>query len=163
MIWSVALLGAVTAERLFELWLARLNTDRLLRSGAREYGANHYPLIVGLHVCWLAGLWMLAWHNTINYEWLAVFVALQVLRVWVLVSLGRRWTTRIIVLPNSALMRRGPYRFMSHPNYAVVVGEIATLPLAFGLPLFALLFSILNGIILTIRIRAENSALLNFR
>jgi methyltransferase len=84
---------------------------------------------------------------------------LQVLRVWVLATLGPRWTTRIIVLPGAPLVKTGPYRFLSHPNYVVVIGEIAVLPLALGLPLYALAFSILNGIVLWIRISAENSAL----
>jgi methyltransferase len=160
---SVILLGAVTAERLFELWLARRNTHRLLRSGASEFAPNHYPLIVGLHACWLAGLWLLAWRNPINSAWLGLFLALQFMRLWVLVTLGPRWTTRIIVLPNAPLVRQGPYRWLSHPNYVVVAGEIAVLPLALGLPWFALVFSILNGIVLTVRIHAETRALRHFR
>ena len=159
MIAAVALLGFVTVERLAELFLAKHNTARLLGRGALEFAPGHYPLIVALHAAWLCGLWLLAWDRPIQWVWLALFAALQVLRVWVLVTLGERWTTRIIILPGASLVKRGPYRFLKHPNYAVVIGEIAVLPLVFGLPLYALAFSILNGMVLSIRIAAESAAL----
>ena len=130
---SIVILALVTLQRLGELVLAQRNTRRLLAQGAIEVGANHYPLIVGLHGAWLAGLWVLAWDRPVSLPWLAVFAVLQLLRVWVIATLGRRWTTRIIVLPGAPLVRRGPYRFLSHPNYVVVAAEIAVLPLAFGL------------------------------
>ena len=88
---------------------------------------------------------------------------IELARVWVLRTLGQRWTTRIIVVPGERLVARGPYRFLNHPNYLVVIGEIAVLPLVFGLCQVALLFSLLNAIVLTIRIRAENSALESLR
>jgi methyltransferase len=116
-------------------------------------------LIVALHGAWLGGLWLLAWNRPIHWAWLALFAALQILRLWVLATLKDRWTTRIVILPGAPLVRTGPYRFLSHPNYAVVVGEIAVLPLVFGLPWYSLAFSILNGLVLFIRIRAENTAL----
>ncbi len=159
MILSLAVLALVTAQRLGELALARRNTGRLLARGAREAAPRHYPLLVSLHALWLAGLWLLAWNRPIALPWLALFVALQALRLWVLVSLGDRWTTRIIVLPGEPLVRRGPYRFISHPNYAVVVGEILVLPLAFGLLAYGLLFSALNAAVLFVRVRAESKAL----
>lgn len=159
MIWTVLLLAAVTLERLGELWLANKNTRALLARGAIEVEAAHYPLIVVLHAAWLAGLWLLGWSEVLRLEWVAVFAALQVLRVWTLSTLGRRWTTRIIVVPGETLVSAGPYRFLKHPNYAVVIGEIAVLPLCLGLPLYALVFSIANALVLTIRIRAENAAL----
>lgn len=159
MIWSIAVLAFVTVERGAELVLARRNTARLMARGAQEYAPEHYPVIVVLHAAWLAGLWWFAWDRPIVPAWLAVFALLQVLRVWVFVTLGERWTTRIVVLPDAPLVRSGPYRFLNHPNYIVVIGEIATLPLAFGLPLYALVFSCLNGIVLWIRISAENAAL----
>ena len=159
MIGAIALLGFVTVERLAELFLARHNTARLLSRGAIEFAPGHYPLIVVLHAAWLAGLWLLAWDRPIQWVWLALFAALQVLRLWVLATLGERWTTRIVVLPGAPLVKRGPYRFLNHPNYAVVVGEIAFLPLVFGLPWYALAFSILNGMVLFIRISAESAAL----
>lgn len=156
---AVWLLALVTAERLGELWLARRNTSALLQRGAVEIGARHYPLIVLLHAFWLVGLWGLGWNQPINAVWLAVFLLLQAGRIWVLVTLGGRWTTRIIVLPGERLIATGPYRLVAHPNYLVVVGEIAVLPLCLGLPWFALVFSIANAAILTIRIRAEAAAL----
>lgn len=159
MIWSVLLLVLVTAERLGELALARHNTSRLLAQGAVEHAPGHYVLIVALHTAWLVGLWLLAWNRSIDTAWLLVFVVLQGLRVWVLATLGPRWTTRIIVLPGAPLVAKGPYRFISHPNYVVVIGEIAVLPLVFGLSWFALVFSVLNAGVLWIRIRAENAAL----
>jgi methyltransferase len=156
-------LAFVTAERLFELWLAGRNTRNLLARGAMEAAAGHYCLIVALHAAWLGGLWIAAWDRPLNMGWLTVFSILQILRIWVLATLGSRWTTRIIVVPGEALVRKGPYRLMKHPNYAVVIGEIAILPLVFGLVTYALIFSILNGLVLTVRIRAENAALADLR
>jgi methyltransferase len=160
---AALLLALVTAERLAELWLARRNTAALLARGAVEAAAGHYRLIVLLHAAWLAGLWWLGRDNPVEPIWLAVFIALQGLRVWTLATLGRRWTTRIIVLPGEPLVMRGPYRFLTHPNYVVVVGEIAVLPLCVGLPWFALVFSALNAAVLAVRIRAENAALADLR
>lgn len=159
MSWPVILLGLVTLQRLGELALARRNTRRLLARGAVETGASHYPLIVGLHAAWLAGLWWLARVEPVRPGWLAVYLGLQGFRVWILASLGERWTTRVITVPGEALVRRGPYRFVRHPNYLLVAAEIAVLPLVFGLPLFAAVFSALNAAVLWVRIRAEDAAL----
>jgi len=159
MIVSLAVLGFVTAQRLGELVVANRNTRRLLAQGGVERGAEHYPLIVGLHAAWLAGLWLLAWDRPVNLAWLAVYAVLQAGRIWVLASLGARWTTRIIAVPGETLVRKGPYRFIPHPNYVVVAGEILVLPLVFGLWAYALVFSALNATVLWIRIRAEGRAL----
>jgi methyltransferase len=159
MMLSAAILALVTVQRLGELALARRNTRRLLARGAVETGAEHYPLIVGLHAAWLAGLWALAWNRPAAFGWLAVYLVLLALRVWTLACLGERWTTRIIVLPAAPLVRRGPYRFVRHPNYLVVVGEIAVLPLVFGLTAYAAVFTLLNATLLWVRIRAEDAAL----
>jgi len=159
MILSLLVLGLVTLQRLGELLLARRNTRRLLARGAYEVGASHYPLIVALHALWLAGLWLLAWDRAINLIWLAVFIGLQALRVWVIATLGGRWTTRIIILPGAPLVRGGPYRLISHPNYVVVAVEMAVLPLAFGLPLYGLIFFLLNAAVLTLRLSVEAKAL----
>jgi methyltransferase len=156
---SIALLAFVTLQRLAELVLARSNTARLLAMGAREYAPGHYPLIVAVHAGWLAALWWLAPGRPIHVPLLLLFLLLQLGRVWVLRTLGPRWTTRIIVLPGAPLVANGPFRFVSHPNYLVVIGEIAVLPLVFGLWHVAVLFSILNAVVLAIRIRAENRAL----
>jgi methyltransferase len=156
---AVLLLAFVTAERLIELWWARSNTRLLLAQGAVEHAPGHYPLIVALHAIWLLGLWLLGWSQPVSVVWFVVFIGLQVARLWVLVTLGRRWTTRILVLPGAPLVKKGPYRFLSHPNYLVVAGEIAVLPLCFGLFWYALAFSVLNAAVLSIRIRAESIAL----
>jgi methyltransferase len=156
---AVVLLALVTASRLGELVLARRNTAALLRAGAVEVAPGHYPLIVVMHGAWLAALWIYGMHQPVNLFWLAVFGVLQVARVWVLATMGRRWTTRIIVQPGEVLVARGPYRYVAHPNYLVVVGEIAVLPLCLGLPWVAVVFSVLNACVLTIRIRAENAGL----
>ncbi len=142
-----------------ELWLARRNTAALMAKGAFEAAPGHYPLIVLLHAAWLAGLWAIGWANPVDPAWLTVFLILQLCRVWVLLTLGRRWTTRIIVLPDAPLVAAGPYRFVSHPNYLVVIGEIAVLPLCLGLMWYALAFSAANLAVLAIRIRAENESL----
>lgn len=156
---SVVILALVTLQRIGELWLSNRNTRRLLAKGAHEVGRGHYPLIVAVHALWLGALWWLAPGRAIAAFWLAVFVALQFARIWVLATLGPRWTTRIIILPDAPLVSAGPYRFVDHPNYLVVIGEIASLPLAFGLWRVALIFSVLNAAALTVRIRAENRAL----
>lgn len=153
------LLLFVSLERLAELVVARQNTRRLLAHGGVESGSAHYPLIVLVHAAWLAGLWAFGWNQPLNSVWLAFFLGLQGLRVWVLATLGRRWTTRIITIPGERLVASGPYRIFSHPNYLVVVGEIASLPLCLGLPGFALVFSALNAAVLLIRIKAESTAL----
>jgi methyltransferase len=156
---SVVVLAAVSLERLGELAWARRNTAQLLARGAVEQASGHYPLIVAMHAAWLAGLWFLAWDRPIQWVWLALFGLLQIGRLWVLATLKERWTTRIIIVPGQPLVRRGPYRLLDHPNYAVVVGEIAVLPLAFGLWGFALGFSLANAAILAVRVRAETAAL----
>ena len=157
------LLAFVTAERLGELVVARRNTAALLAAGGYEVGASHYPFIVVLHATWLVGLWVLGSDNALQWGWVAVFAILQVLRFWTLFTIGRRWTTRIIVVPGETLVARGPFRFFPHPNYAVVVGEIAVLPLCLGLPWFALVFTVLNAAMLYVRINAESAALAEAR
>ena len=130
--------------------------------GAYEVAAGHYPLIVALHTAWLTGLWYLVVYraaDSVSWVWLGVFVILQLLRVWVIATLGPRWTTRIIFLPGAPLVAVGPYRFVSHPNYWVVAAEILVLPLVFGLVWYGIAFSVLNTAVLWIRIRAEDAAL----
>jgi methyltransferase len=156
---NLLILALVTLQRLGELWLSSRNTKRLLAQGAREHAPGHYWPIVAMHAFWLAALWVFAPGRPIDGFWLALFVIVEIARIWVLASLGPRWTTRIIVLPEAPLVRRGPYRFVNHPNYLVVVAEIAVLPLVFGLWPVALIFSALNAAALVIRIRAENAAL----
>ncbi len=156
---NLLILAIVTIQRLGELWLSSRNTKRLLAAGAHEAGASHYPFIIIIHSLWLAALWRWAPDQPIDWPWLGVFLLLQAGRAWILVSLGARWTTRIIILPGAPLVKSGPYRFLDHPNYLVVIGEIASLPLAFHLWRVAVFFSLLNAAILVVRIRQENRAL----
>ena len=166
MIAAWIILAAVLAQRLGELVYARANTRRLLAKGGAEFGAGHYPLFALLHSAWLVAqaLWLI-FMGLENVIWplVAVYGALQLFRAWILLSLGERWTTRVIVLPDAPLVRAGPYRFIRHPNYWLVCAEIAILPLIFGAWPLALAFSILNGALLFHRIRIENAALNQLR
>ena len=137
MSFASTILLLVTLQRLGELVLSRYNTRRLLARGAIEVGASHYPLVVSVHAAWLIALWI--WGRDQDL----VLPALS----------------RIIVLPGEPLVASGPYRYLAHPNYAVVAGEIALLPIALHLPLLALIFTALNAAVLAIRIRAETHAL----
>ena len=155
--WLVLL---VAAQRLAEVAWARRNERRLRASGGLEIGARHYPLFFVLHGSWLAALWLLVPPDApVIGPLLMLFALLQGARLWVIASLGRYWTTRVISIPDAPLVRRGPYRWLKHPNYLVVAGEIAVLPLAFGAWRVALVFSALNGLLLWHRIRVEDAAL----
>lgn len=157
---AIVVVALVAIERLVELWYAQRNTRALLEEGGVEVGGGHYPLIVALHAAWLiAILATVPTDAAVSVPLLALFVILQGFRAWVLLSLGRFWTTRIITIPGAPLVRRGPYRFLRHPNYVVVAAEIAVLPLAFGAWVVALVFSALNGALLAWRISVENQAL----
>ena len=157
---SLAIIAFVAVQRFAELLHAARNTRHLLAKGGIESGATHYPLFIALHAGWLIALVIFLPRNSPPVWWLvAVFFILQGVRVWAMASLGSRWTTRIITLPDAPRVRRGPYRFIAHPNYVVVVGEIAILPLALGEPWVALVFSLLNAALLSVRIRAEEAAL----
>ena len=155
-VWLVAFL---VVQRLAELALARSNARRLRAAGGVEFGATHYPFMVALHITWLAGLWLLGRDRPVDPSWLSLFILLQAGRVWVIASLGRRWATRVIVLPGTEPLARGPYRLVKHPNYLIVALEVAVVPLALGLPLFALIFTLANGAILAARLSVENRAL----
>jgi methyltransferase len=150
----------VVLQRLAELVLAAHNTRRLKARGALEVGQPHYPLIVLLHAAWLVTLALLVPAATPpSWPLLGLFAALQAGRIWVIASLGHYWTTRIITLPDAPLVRRGPYRYLRHPNYLIVALEIAVLPLAFGAIGIAIVFSLLNGAMLWHRLRVETRAL----
>jgi len=156
---AYAIMAFVTLQRLSELAIARRNTARLLAGGAHEVGARHYPAMVAMHTAWLAALWVTVGDRNVSMPLLVLFGLLQLMRIWVLATLGPRWTTRIIVTPDATLVAKGPFRFLRHPNYAVVTAEIAVLPLAFGLIGVAALFTVLNAAMLYVRIGAENRAL----
>ena len=155
-----AVLGFVLLQRAIELALATANTRRLRDLGGIEIDARGYPWFVALHGAWLASLLLLVPAAAApSWPLLGLYAALQLGRLWVVASLGRRWTTRIIVLPGAPLVRSGPYRWLRHPNYTVVVGEIAVLPLAFGAVAIAAAFSVANLVLIARRIRIEDAAL----
>lgn len=154
----IALLVAL--QRLAELIYARRNTRCLLAAGGREVGAAHYPLLVALHAAWLLAIFFFVPPDApVSWPLLALYGLLQAARLWVLASLGARWTTRVVVLPDRPLIARGPYRWLRHPNYAIVAAEIAVLPAAFGAWALALAFSLLNAGVLAWRLRVEERAL----
>jgi len=162
---AAGLLLLATLQRLAELAIASRNTRALLAEGAYEVGRGHYPVIVFVHSAWLVALWALLLLGYADFQlWPAIaYLVVQGLRLWTLASLGRYWTTRIIVVPDAPLVRKGPYRFIRHPNYLVVVLEIAVLPLALGSWPLALGFSIANAIVLAWRIRTEETTLASRR
>lgn len=166
-LWDGIVLLAVAlaaAQRLLELRLSRRNERRVRRKGAIEYGRDHYPAMVALHALWLVStlaegalrgpeipaLW---------YVPLAAFLLVQPLRYWAIISLGESWNVRVLVRPGGRRLRRGPYRYLSHPNYLVVAVEVAAFPLIFGAWVTALGFTVLNAVFLYVRIRAEERAL----
>jgi methyltransferase len=154
-----AVLGFVVLQRAAELGYAATNTRRLRARGAAEFDARGYPWFVVLHGAWLASLFVLVPATTApSWPLLALYAVLQLGRLWVIATLGRRWTTRIIVLPGAPPLKTGPYRYLRHPNYAVVAAEIAVLPLAFGATAIALVFSAANAVATARRIRIENRA-----
>jgi methyltransferase len=155
--WILAL---VAVQRLGELALADFNTRRLLARGAHEVGRGHYPLFILLHASWLIAIAVTTPVDTQPiWPLIGVFAVFQLLRAWVVASLGPYWTTRIITLDDAPLVRGGPFRLVRHPNYWIVVGEIAVLPLAFGNWPVALAWSVFNALLLRHRIRVEMAAL----
>lgn len=151
-------LAFIVIQRLGELVIAKRNTAALLARGAHEVGAAHYPVMVALHSAWVLCLLIFGYSQEIHLGWLALYAVLQVLRVWILGTLGRRWTTRIIVI-DEPLVAKGPFRFIPHPNYTLVVFEIFVAPMVLGLVWVALLFSLLNAAMLYHRIGVEDGAL----
>jgi len=150
----------VALQRMAEMRLAAHNTRLLKAQGGIETGARHYPLFILLHSSWLLAILLTTPADApVNWWLLSVFVVLQLGRIWVIATLGRFWTTRIISLPGAPLIKKGPYRFFSHPNYIIVIGEIAVLPLVFGNWQVAVIWSVFNALLLAWRIRVENIAL----
>lgn len=155
--WTLAL---VAAQRLAELAWAGRNTARLRRLGAVEADAAGYPLFVGLHALWLASLALLVSPATPpRWPLIGLFALLQPARLWVVASLGRCWTTRLISLPGAPLVRAGPYRWLRHPNYLIVAAEVALLPLAFAAYRIAAAFSLANLALTLRRIAIEDRTL----
>lgn len=162
--WRDAILAVVIVERLGTLWYGHRNAKALLARGGVEVGAGHYPLLVLVHGAWLGALVLFVPRDApINLVMVALFVLLMAGRGWVLVSLGPYWTTRVVTVPGAPLVRRGPYRFLRHPNYLIVAGEVAVLPLVFGAWQIAAIFTALNAPLLAWRIRVEDRALADRR
>ena len=155
--WIVLMIALL---RGLELVHAHRNARRLLAEGGRAYGDRHYPVIVGLHVAWLATLWWVG-RRIAEPDWLlfALFVLLEAGRLWVVATLGRFWTTRVITVPGAPLVRKGPFRWMRHPNYAIIALQLPVLLFAYGAPGFAVLFGTANILMLAHRIRVEEDAL----
>jgi methyltransferase len=159
------LILAVGIERLVELLVAKRNARWALAHGGKEFGHNHYPVMVVLHTALLLGCVIEVWalHRPflpwIGWPMLVVVAVSQILRWWCVTTLGRRWNTRVIVLPESQLVQSGPYRWIHHPNYVAVVAEGVALPLVHGAWLTAIGFTVANALLLTVRIKVENAAL----
>ncbi len=155
-------LGFIVVQRLSELAIAKRNTANLLAKGAYEVGATHYPVMVAMHSAWIACLLIFGFDETVAFGWLVVFAVLQAFRIWILGSLGRRWTTRIIIL-EEPLVVSGPFKYVSHPNYMLVVAEIIVAPMVLGLVWVAIVFTVLNAAMLWVRIEVEHKALAPLR
>ena len=155
---ALLFIAFLIVQRLGELVIAKRNTARLMERGAKEYAPEHYPIIVAVHTLWVLAIVALGWDQPILWSWFVIYAVLQLFRVWILTSLGGRWTTRIIIW-NEPLVARGPYRFIKHPNYILVIAEIIAAPMVLGLTWVAVVFTVLNAIVLAIRIPAENKAL----
>ncbi len=165
MILLLAVTLIIIVQRLYELVLSRKNYLWALAQGAREYGAQHFPLFIVLHSLWILSFnleWLLL-KPTIPQGWPFLALALlaaQILRYWAIASLGRRWNTRILIIPGLTPVSSGPYRFFKHPNYIAVCIEIAAIPALLGAWYTAAAFSLLNASLLVfIRIPAEERAL----
>ena len=160
---GLLLLTYVTLQRLVELIVARRNTRALVAEGAYEVGASHYPVMVSLHATWLLTLWVFGWNHALVPGYLALVVLLQFGRYWVLRTLGKRWTTRIIMTPWAPPVTSGPFRFVRHPNYLIVAFELPAISLALGLLWHALVFGALNLLMIAWRIRSEVAAYAQLR
>ncbi len=166
-VWTLALLIAL--QRLMELRLARRNYHAAIKSGAREFGAAHYPAIVLLHCAWLVA-WpceALVRGPSLNrwwWLWLGLFLLAQALRYWVIATLGPFWNTRILVIRGAPRIHKGPYRLLNHPNYLVIALELFSAPMVFGAWITAVLATAINAcLLLLVRIPVENKALRSLR
>ncbi|MBD7985534.1 isoprenylcysteine carboxyl methyltransferase family protein [Sporosarcina sp. Sa2YVA2] len=157
-------LTIVIIQRLVELFIAKRNEKWMKRQGAFEAGASHYPYMVAMHVLFFISLIMevIVLDRELSPVWplfLAIFLLAQVLRVWCLTSLGKYWNTKIVVLPNAKVVRKGPYKWIRHPNYVIVATELIVLPLLFSAYFTAILFTLLNMWMMSVRIPVEEQAL----
>jgi methyltransferase len=165
MVWYALLIGAVALERVAELVVSKRNLDWSRAHGGVEFGAGHYPAMVILHTALLAGCLVEAtalrrpFIPALGWPMLVIVLAAQGLRWWCIATLGRQWNTRVVVVPGASRVGEGPYRFLPHPNYVAVVAEGVALPLVHTAWITALVFSVLNAVLLRTRIKVENTAL----
>jgi methyltransferase len=169
MTWYVVLIAAVAVERLAEMVVAQRNRAWSFARGGIEFGAGHYPVMVVLHAALLVGCLIepIALHRpfipALGWPMLAIVVAAQALRWWCIVTLDRQWNTRVVIIPGAARITGGPYRFVPHPNYVAVIAEGVALPMVHTAWVTAVVFTLLNGALLTARIKVENTALASLR
>ena len=151
---------AIALARAAELVHAHRNARRLIAEGGKAYGDGHYPLIVGLHAAWLALLWW-AGGRIAEPDWLlfAFFIVLEAARLWVVATHGRFWTTRVISLPTTPLIRGGPFRWIRHPNYLAIALQLPLLLYAYAAPGWAAILGAAHILLLAHRIRVEEEAL----
>ena len=154
----------IIIQRLAELYLAKKNERWMKQNGGEEYGVRHYQLMVMIHSCFFLSLLLevFFFEKTIHslwIVWLALFVITQLGRIWVIYSLGKYWNTKIIVLPSSKTISKGPYKYLKHPNYLIVTLELLIIPLMFNAYITLICFFILNQLILAIRIPYEEKIL----
>lgn len=156
---------AVGVERLLELVVSRRNTRWSISNGGREFGRGHYPVMVAMHTLLLVSCVVEVWggHRPflpwLGWPMVAVVAASTAVRWWCVATLGKHWNPRLIVIPGASLVQRGPYRLLHHPNYTAVTAEVAALPLVHSAWVTAIVFSVANAALLSVRIRAENDAL----
>jgi methyltransferase len=146
-------------QRLSELFIAKRNEQWLLQQGAVEYGQAHYPFMIAMHTLFVISIiieYFLRSYTPISWLFLTLFLLVLSFKFWALSSLGKYWNTKIYRIPNVYPVKKGPYRFLKHPNYLEVVLEIAIIPLIFHLYYTAVIFTVLNAVMLTVRIKEEN-------
>jgi methyltransferase len=149
----------VITQRLSELYIARGNEKWLRSQGAVEYGKEHYPFIVALHTLFIVSMiveYILRGSSPFDFVFLVLFILLLLFKFWALSSLGKYWNTKIFRVPGTGPVKKGPYKLFKHPNYFIVICEIAIIPMVFHLYYTAIIFTVLNAIMLTVRIRVEN-------
>ncbi len=157
-VWFVILL------RIAELYVARRNEKWMVQNGAVEYGKKHYPFIIALHSLFFVSLiieYSMQQTPSFSLIFLLIYLLLIAFKVWIIALLGNFWNTKIFRIQNYPLINKGPYKYIKHPNYIIVIAEIALIPLIFQLYYTALIFTLLNAIMLTVRIKEENLALRN--
>ena len=160
----ICVVGFIIIQRIVELLVARNNEKWIKSKGGYEVGANHYPYMVAIHIGFFISLIIefMVFAQTVSRFWVllfALFISLQIMRAWVIASLGRFWNTKILVLPGAHVVKKGPFHFIRHPNYVVVTSEIIVIPLMFEAYFTAIVFTLLNLIILSVRIPKEEAAL----